>query len=201
MPLLWTGACGERMLLACMAQRRTVWPSPRSTRASSVAAPAIGVKGRARGDRRLRQDAVEGGHLRAGRATVSVPRPWPGLLEDAHPPGHHAVGAGRPAHRHQLRWLARYRRSSRRPRLWPNSPALGFACPRRVHRRHRSRSTASKAVCGSGQGQAAASRAVPIDGDVAHDLADLQGDRMAIQPSHALPTSFSNACLAVCLIQ
>ena len=54
-----------------------------------------------------------------------------GLLK-AHPPGHHPR-SGRPAHRHQLRWLARLPRLGR-PRLWPRPRR---PCPRRVHQRHR----------------------------------------------------------------
>ena len=93
---------------------------------------------RLRQDRRLR-------HLRA--AGPRLYRDRPGLLE-AHPPGHHPR-PGRPAHRHQLRWLARLPRPGR-PRLWPRPRR---PCPRRVHQRHRPYQR-HRRLLGPGQGPA-----------------------------------------------
>ena len=98
----------ERMLLACEAQRRLFW-GRRGRRELLRGAPGQGPAGarRLRQDRRLR-------HLRA--AGPRLYRDRPGLLK-AHHPGHHPR-PGRPAHRHQRRWLARLPRPGR-PRLWP----------------------------------------------------------------------------------
>ena len=129
----------ERMLLACEAPAPAVW-GRRGRRELLRGAPGQGPAGarRLRQDRRLR-------HLRA--AGPRLDRDRPGLLK-AHPPGHHPR-SGRPAHRHQLRWLARLPRPGR-PRLWPRPRR---PCPRRVHQRHRPYQR-HRRLLGPGQGPA-----------------------------------------------
>ena len=121
----------ERMLLACEAPAPAVW-GRRGRRELLRGAPGQGPAGarRLRQDRRLR-------HLRA--AGPRLDRDRPGLLK-AHPPGHHPR-SGRPAHRHQLRWLARLPRPGR-PRLWPRPRR---PCPATSSPKAPSISTASKA--------------------------------------------------------
>ena len=145
----------ERMLLAGEAQRRLLG-------VVEVDESFFGAR-RRRQDRRLR-------HLRA--AGPRLYRDRPGLL-NAHPPGHHPR-SGRPAHRHQLRWLARLPRLGR-PRRWPRPRRPG---PRRVHQRHRLYHR-HRRLLGPSQGPAD-----PIQGPAeTHLPPPSQGDRMAIQPS------------------
>ena len=109
----------ERMLLACEAQRRLFGVVEVDERFFG----ARRVKGRRGRGAYGKTDRLR--HLRA--AGPRLYRDRPGLLK-AHPPGHHPR-PGRPAHRHQLRWLARLPRPGR-PRLWPRPRR---PCPRRVH--------------------------------------------------------------------
>ena len=154
----------ERMLLACEAQRRLVGV----VEVDESFFGARRVKGR-RGRGRLRQDRRLR-HLRA--AGPRLYRDRPGLLE-AHPAGNYPRPGG-PAHRHQLRWLARLPRP-RRSRLWPRPRR---SCPRRVYERTRSYQR-HRRLLGPGQ-----SPADPIQGPAeTHLPPPSQGDRMAIQPS------------------
>ena len=113
----------ERMLLACEAQRRLFGV----VEVDESCFGARRVKGR-RGRGAYGKTVVFGIFERPGPRLY---RDRPGLLK-AHPPGHHPR-PGRPAHRHQRRWLARLPRPGR-PRLWPRPRR---PCPRRVHQRHR----------------------------------------------------------------
>ena len=145
----------ERMLLACEAQRRLLG-------VVEVDESFFGAR-RRRQERRLR-------HLRA--AGPRLDRDRPGLL-NAHPPGHHPR-SGRPAHRHQLRWLARLPRLGR-PRRWPRPRR---PCPRRVHQ-------STVHITGiEGFWGLAKVRLTPFKGLPKHTFhLHLKGDRMAIQPS------------------
>ena len=154
----------ERTLLACEAQRRLFGV----VEVDESFFGARRVKGR-RGRGAYGKTVVFGIFERQGPRLY---RDRPGLLK-AHPPGHHPR-PGRPAHRRQLRWLARLPRPDR-PRLWPRPRR---PCPRRVHQRHRPYQR-HRRLLGPSQGPAD-----PIQGPAeTHLPPPSQGDRMAIQPS------------------
>ena len=138
------GAAGGGAEWAEPQHREPALPGRAGAHAAGLRSPAPAVWGRRgrrellrgapgqgpAGARRLRQDRRLR-HLRA--AGPRLYRDRPGLLK-AHPPGHHPR-SGRPAHRHQLRWLARLPRLGR-PRLWPRPrrpcpPTLRCVGPRR----------------------------------------------------------------------
>ena len=96
----------ERMLLACEAQRR-LFGVVEVTRASSGRAGSRAGGGAAPTARPSSSASS------SGRAT-SIPR---SSRTAQSPPSRASSAAGRPAHRHQLRWLARLPRPGR-PRLW-----------------------------------------------------------------------------------
>ena len=154
----------ERMLLAGEAQRRLLGV----VEVDENFFGARRVKGR-RGRGAYGKTVVFGIFERQGHVYTEI-------VPDCSTPTLQGIirGSGRPAHRHQLRWLARLPRLGR-PRLWPRPRR---PCPRRVHQRHRPYHR-HRRLLGPSQGPAD-----PIQGPAeTHLPPPSQGDRMAIQPS------------------
>ena len=154
----------ERMLLACEAQRRLFGV----VEVDESFFGARRVKGR-RGRGAYGKTVVFGIFERQGHVYTEI-------VPDGSKPTLQGIIRGRvePAHRHQLRWLARLPRPGR-PRLWPRPRR---PCLRRVHQRHRPYQR-HRRLLGPGQGPAD-----QVQGPAeTHLPPPSQGDRMAIQPS------------------